>query len=87
MILSDILFQLERIANSLEVLADTKLERIPKEKAPPVEFFDSTKEINYEEENRRDLARNKMEEKMLNASKAGLFFEEDALTEQELMQL
>lgn len=87
MILSDILFQLERIANSLEALADTKLERIPKEKAPPVEFFDSTKETDFEEVNKRDLARNKIEEKMLDASKSGLFFEEDALTEQELMQL
>ena len=87
MILSDILFQLERIANSLEALADTKLERIPKEKAPPVEFFDSTKETDYEEEKIFHMQQNRIQEKLLVANKAGLFFEEDALTEQELMQL
>jgi len=79
-ILSDILFELKRIANSLEAIAGTKLEQVPKNPAPTVEFFDSRlPDRNSEEELQENRFNNRIEQELNEASKKGLLFEEDAL--------
>lgn len=82
MIFSEILFELKRIANSLEVLANTKLESKPKGTPPPIEFFDSTKESDEQLEIELSRDEQRIQTKMLEASKAGFFFEEDAIPEE-----
>jgi len=88
MILSDILFELKRIANSLEAIAGTKLEQSPKESAPPVEFFDSKLPDNDDEEKLQERRfNNRIEQELEMASKKGFFFEEDAISEDLLERL
>lgn len=88
MIFSEILFELKRIANALEAIADAKLEKVPKEFAPPVEFFDSRLSNEDDEEKLQERRFNNMVEQELEAAnKKGFFFEEDAISEDLLERL
>lgn len=87
MIFNDILFELKRIANSLEVLSNSKLEMQPKGAAPKVEFFDSTKKIDEETEAILSRDEQRIQTKMLEAEKSGFFFAEDALPEELINKL
>jgi len=88
MILSDILFELKRIANALEAIADTRLEKIPKESAPPIEFFDSRiPDRDNEEELQESRFDSRVKQELEAANKKGFFFEEDAISEELLERL
>lgn len=87
MILSNILFELKRIANALEVLADTKLESLPKGEAPVTEFFDSRVERENEETLHEDRFAHRINEELKAAHDSGLFFEEDGVSEELLERL
>lgn len=87
MIIKEILFELRRIANALEVIADTKLEQMPKGQAPPAELFDTRTRVDDDEiiaEARLDA---RIKERMEDANKEGFFFEEDALPDELLNRL
>lgn len=87
MILSDILFELKRIANALEAIADTRLEK-DKGEAPPVEFFDSKLPIEDDEEKLQTFRfKNRIESELEAAAEKGFFFEEDALSNEDVERL
>ena len=88
MILSDILFELKRIANALEAISNTKLERTPEEPAPPIELFDSRLPDRDDEEKLQESRfTDRIEQELKEANKKGLFFEEDALPYESLEKL
>ena len=87
MILSNILFELKRIANALEAIADTKLEKV-EGKAPPIEFFDSKlPDENDEEKLQEDRFKSRIDKELESAAEKGFFFEEDAIAEDLLERL